>query len=211
MPSRRVGKLLTVIALTVLSASACTSDPPGPSPLYVDVQQHSAIFCAQEPAGHWDAPIGFTGGAYYNQSAKPLSIEAVSLIDPHGVILRSSLVYEQLHYKYPLPLDMQWSQFVHYSAPAQWAARQAIPGAVLPPGRPFKFSLHLTVYQIAVEIVPTSPRGGWTDGLLVKYKTNGTSYTARSYTGWAIAPKAATKDGPFCTWQENGIHAAWGR
>ncbi|HMH94251.1 MAG TPA: hypothetical protein VK586_24610 [Streptosporangiaceae bacterium] len=39
----------------------------------------------------WDAPIGYAEDIYWNNSSASLTIEPVSLIDPHNLVLHGSV------------------------------------------------------------------------------------------------------------------------
>jgi hypothetical protein len=205
---------LGMAAVTAVLSAGCSGSAA--APLFVDVQQRGYTGCVPAPGGkggapRWDTPFGFATGAYYNQARTPVTIESVSLIDPHNVTLRSVVVYDTDRNQSSLPLNFPWSQFSQNLPKALWAARQHVPGAVLPPGHPlgssFKFN-DLNEYQIGVEIAARSPRGGWTDGIMVRYQNQGRTYTARAYAGWAIAPPPVASLS-FCRKQMQAIDKAW--
>jgi hypothetical protein len=205
---------LGMAAIIVELAGGCAVGAD--APLFVDIQQHGLKSCVPAPdpkngAPRYDSPFGFATGAYYNQAGSPVTIESVTLIDPHNVTLLSALVYRTNRNKSQLPLDGPWSQVSQGLPKALWAARQPVPGAVLPPGHPVTAStdtLNLNEYEIGVEISARSPRGGWTAGIMVRYRNRGRTYTARAYAGYAIAPPPAA--GPsFCTRQMKAIDTAW--
>jgi hypothetical protein len=201
---------LGMAAVAAVLAAGCSHSAA--APLFVDVQQRGLNSCVPAPdakAGipRWDSPFGFAVGGYYNQASTPVTVESVSLIDPHNVRLRSVVVYDTNRNRSQLPLNLVWSQFSRNLPSALWAARQHVPGAVLPPGHPFTSTLHLNEYQIAVEMSAASPRGGWAAGIIVRYQNEGRTYTVRAYAGYAIAPLSPS----FCQRQQQAIDTAWGQ
>jgi hypothetical protein len=105
---------LGMAAAAAVLAAGCSHSAA--APLFVDVQQRGLNSCVPAPdakAGipRWDSPFGFAVGGYYNQASTPVTVESVSLIDPHNVRLRSVVVYDTNRNRSQLPLNLVWSQF----------------------------------------------------------------------------------------------------
>jgi hypothetical protein len=196
--TRLVGRLL-LAALTAMLAAACGSSTPPPMMLYSEQEAFIGCIPAPDPGtgiNRWDSPIGYYGGIYYNQSSGPVTMESVSLLHPHNLILHEAAVYKVAHFKISLPYE--WAcghEGTAYSA-TQWAAiRQRIPGATIPPGNgpiaPADFMrLRPDVYEIAVDMSAASPAGGWTSGVVVTYRAGGTTYTSTLMVGLAVGSAA---------------------
>jgi hypothetical protein len=121
-------------------------------------------------------------------------VESVSLLSQHNLILHRTAVYKVAHFKIALAYQWAWGQEGSTYSAAQWAAiRQRVPGAVIPPGNgpiaPDDFmKLNPDVYEVGVDLSAASPAGGWTSGVVMKYRAGGTDYTATFMVGLAIAP-----------------------
>ena len=88
----------------------------------------------------WDTPIGFAFDIYYNRARRPITIESVSLVDPHNLILHGALLYEMGHPRQPIIQEIAWAKLAQAVRTNAWADRQGIPGAAMPgwsfsPGR----------------------------------------------------------------------------
>ncbi len=105
----------------------------------LDSGQEALIACIPAPdpgtgINRWDSQIGYYGGIYYNQSSGPVTMESVSLLHPHNLILHGADVYKMAHYKISLPFEWAWGHEGTARSATQWAAiRQRIPGATIPP------------------------------------------------------------------------------
>jgi hypothetical protein len=159
--------------------------------------QEAFIGCIPAPdpgtgINRWDSQIGYYGGIYYNQSSGPVTIESVSLLHPHNLILHGAAVYKVAHFKISLSYEWAWGHEGTALSATQWAAiRQRIPGATIPPGNgpiaPADFmKLRPDVYEIAVDMSAASPAGGWTPGVVVTYRAGGTTYTSTLMVGLAV-------------------------
>jgi hypothetical protein len=80
----------------------------------------------------WHTPIAFALDSYYNRSRHPLTIESVALVDPHNVALHGALLYAIPQSRHPLIMETAWDTLSRYARPGAWAARQSVPGAVIP-------------------------------------------------------------------------------
>jgi hypothetical protein len=211
--------LAAPLAAGLLAAAflaACGGGSAGP--LVANIQQKGAITCAPAPEldagiGHWDTQVGFAQNYFYNQGSDPVTITSVSLIDTHGLILRSSVVYEMVHNMHPLIIAGPWASEARYAHPAEWLRRQSGPGAVIPPenstiGAPGPHARN--EYQIAADISAKTPHGGWTAGLQVTYRAGGQTYTVLAYIGYAIAPPPSSNRS-FCQPYRNSIEKAWSK
>jgi hypothetical protein len=161
----------------------------------------------------WDSQVGSLGGMYYNQSSTPVTVESVSLLLPHNLILHGAIVYEMAHYAHSLPFQSSWDREGSGQPAALWAARQRIPGAVIPPGiGPLALDdfskKNPDVYEIAVDISAASPAGGWTPGVVVKYRARGRAYTATLMIGLAIA-STSTSTSNDCNAETHAIQGSW--
>ena len=92
-------------------------------------------FCAPAPdprtaITHWDSQVGALAGMYYNSSDYPVTLESVSLLSPHNLVLHGAAVYEMVHYRNSLAIVSAWSQEASFGR--VWTPPQAIPGAVIP-------------------------------------------------------------------------------
>lgn len=163
--------------------------------------QYALIACTTAPnqlAGitRWDSQIGYYAGIYYNQSSGPVTMESVSLLHPHNLILHETDVYKVAHFKISLPYEWAWGHEGTARSATQWAAiRQRIPGATIPRGNgpiaPADFmTLRPDVYEIAVDMSAASPAGGWAPGVVVTYRAGGTTYTSTLMVGLTIGSAA---------------------
>jgi hypothetical protein len=169
------------------------------------------------PAGitTWSTPVAFALDNYYNTASSPVTVTSVTLIDAHHLKIRGALVYEMVHSQHPLQQVVAWTGMAGAASKAripaaEWAARQPVPGAVIPverfhQGRPGPQARDL--YEIVADISATSPDGGWATGESVTYTYRGSTYTVQSLTGYAIGDTLA--DPNYCQAQLNAISAAW--
>jgi hypothetical protein len=214
----RLVRLFAALAAAAVAGTACSSGSAGAGPLVTDVQQKGFISCIPAPGypstgvEKWNTPIGFALDMYLNQSNSSLTIESVSLIDPHNLILHRTLVFEMAHARNPLVLQAAWNQLGRDAQPAAWAQRQAVPGAVIPPADPSVApkdrATKGNLYEIVPDISASTPGGGWALGELVRYRAAGRSYTASAYTGYAIGSSVTDKN--YCGPQNKAISAAFG-
>jgi hypothetical protein len=139
----------------------------------------------------WATPVAYAEDMYWNQGSAPLTVESVSLLDPHNLILHGSLVYEMAHARHPLPISWAWADVGSKVPPSEWRARQPIPGAVSPPSAsPVEtngtLSNKVNLYEIVLDISAATPVGGWALGEVVTYKAGGVSYVFTAKTGLGI-------------------------
>jgi hypothetical protein len=138
----------------------------------------------------WHTPVGFTTDWYVNQGRQPVTIQSVALIDPHGLVLHRGLVYEMVQAAHVLYQAIAWADLGRGALPSAWRARQAIPGAVLPPGHAENALTDLSsrdnLYVVAEEVTATSANGGWAAGEKITYISGGSSYSITAFTGIAI-------------------------
>lgn len=198
-----------------MAVCACGSSTPQ---LTLVSAQKALIMCAPAPdpeAGvtRWDSPVGFYGGIYYNQSSVHVTMESVSLLSPHNLILHGAAVYEVAHFDIALPYEWAWGhEGTRYSA-AQWAAiRQPVPGAILPPENdPIAVNdfmkLRPDVYEVAVDMSAASPAGGWAAGVVVKYRAGSTAYTSTLMVGLSVG--SATSLSSECAPARRSIQEIW--
>jgi hypothetical protein len=215
--TRLAGRLL-LAALTAMLAAACGSSAPPPAMTLVSAQE-ALTTCTPAPnpdAGiiRWDSQIGYYGGIYYNQSSGPVTIESVSLLHPHNLIFHGAAVYKVAHFKISLSYEWAWGHEGTAHSATQWAAiRQRIPGATIPPENgpiaPADFMrLNPDVYEIAVDMSAASPAGGWTPGVVVKYRAGGTTYTSTLMVGLAIG-SAAKSLSSACDAATRSVQDSW--
>ena len=181
--------------LLAISALITTGDRAADgSPLGIETAQKGMAFCAPAPdpgttITRWNSQVGALAGMYYNSSAYPVTIESVSLLSPHNLVLHGAAVFEMVHYRNSIALESAWSQ--EASSGRVWTPQQAIPGAVIPaeigPLAPSDFPVKKPdVYEIAVDISDASPAGGWALGVSVDYRYLGNTYKFKLLTGMAI-------------------------
>jgi hypothetical protein len=197
--SRRCGatgllsRICLILGLLVLPA--CDATGPGSAPLYSAEIPGGLSYCQAVPApaaeiDTWHSPVGFALDMYYNQSRLPLTVESVRLLDPHNLVSHGGLVYEMYQDEHPLISAAAWDH-MGQGAPARlWAARQAIPGAVIAPGHGLPPGLlpskRFNMWEVAVDVSAVTPDGGWALGEVVTYRADGTLYTTTAETGIAI-------------------------
>jgi hypothetical protein len=160
----------------------------------------------------WNTPIAFALDSYHNRSRRPLTIESVVLIEPHNVVLHGALLYEMPQSRHPLIMETAWDTLSRYARPRAWAARQAVPGAVIPAPRPAagRGQTARDLYQLVLDISSKTPRGGWAAGEIVTYRTGGQLHAVATYTGYAIAAPPSSAPS-WCDSQGSSIRQAWAR
>jgi hypothetical protein len=214
------GRVAAGIALAAVLIAACSGPGlragTGARALVSGAQPKDLVSCIVAPdvrstgIGEWDTPIGFALDMYYNHAHRPLTIKSVSLIDSHNLVLHGALLYKMPHSQRPLIQETAWDRLSQSAQPNSWAARQAIPGAVMLPERP----VHATgtvardIYQLVLDISSRTPQGGWAAGEIVRYSSGGQRYTVTTYTGYAIAPPPYSAP-KWCGPQSNAIRHAW--
>jgi hypothetical protein len=187
-------KSLAFLAVLLFPAVTACASSGSPGPLVVGIQQEGEISCApsySDGPNAWDAPIGYAEDTYWNNSAAPLTIESVSLIDPHNLALHGSVLYRMPHDLHHLSSPVSWAQEGQAVPPADWRARQRVPGAVMPPiGGPVEVNGQVNGkvdrWEIVVDVSAATPGGGWALGEIVRYRAGGQSYTAEARTGMGI-------------------------
>jgi hypothetical protein len=202
---------LAILAVLVTTVTACSS---GGGPLVVGIQQDGSSSCTLSTGPQaWAAPVGFGTFMYWNQTSAPLTIDSVTLLDPHHLVLHRSVLYRMVHDAHSLANSAPWAQEGRYVPLADWRARQRIPGAVLPPaGGPVELNGQVNSkvdrWEIAVEVSAASPAGGWALGEAVHYEEAGQTYTVQARSGLAIG----TSRGPAqhsCDAPMSAIQAAF--
>jgi hypothetical protein len=205
------------MALLAVGATACSSG--GPGPLVLNQQQEGISSCMPDsPADGlltWATPVGYAEDMYWNRSSQALTVQSVSLLDPHNLVLHGGVLYEMVHDFHALPLSWAWAQEDREVPAAEWRARQRIPGAVMPPiGGPLQhngnISHKVNLYEIVVDISAATPAGGWALGEVVKYRAGGRSYTFDARTGLGIG-RARPPASHSCDAQIKAIEAAFGQ
>jgi hypothetical protein len=199
--------LLAVCALITTGDRAASA-----SPVTINTAQKGELFCALAPdpgtaITRWNSPVGALAGMYYNSSAYPVTIESVSLISPHNLVLNGAAVFEMAHYRNSIAFVGPWSQEASFGR--VWTPPQAIPGAVIPAeiGPVADFSAtRPDVYEIGVGISDASPAGGWASGISVDYRYLGNTYNFKLLIGMAIRSRVSSSG---CDASMKAIHAAW--
>ena len=205
-PFRRLAGALTCAA--IISAIGGCGDSP--DPLQADVQQRGSASCtpAPNPPGNisaWNSHIAFALDMFVNVSRSPLTIESVSLIDSHNLVLHGAVVYEMANSQHPMITEQAWAPIGNSGLPK-------VPGAVIPAGFPttsFKPRYSLNTYEIVPDISLAKPGGGWAIGIKVTYKGKGQTYTVKAYTGYAIGGGPYSTSTDYCYAQLNAINAAF--
>lgn len=214
-PRRRMATLPAAWAILLF---ACSSSAHSLSPLISHTAQKEISSCIpapDKPAGidHFDSPIGLTSGLFYNQSAQPITVESVSLLNPHYLVLHGAIVYKMAHYSHPLSPALAWSQESMGVPKSEWNLRQPVPGAIIPPEEGVLASSDFPikrpdVYEIALDVSATSPAGGWAVGEVVKYRAGTNSYSLTLMTGLAIGGALQSTADP-CSAPLKAISAAF--
>ena len=190
---RRAARIAIMAALCA-GATACASGT-GPGPLVLNEGQEGISSCmSNNPASGlltWDTTVGYAEDMYWNKSSQPLTIEFVSLLDPHNLVLHGSVLYKMAHASHALPLSSAWAKEGEEVPLAEWRGRRLIPAAVMPPvGGPVdvngSLSHKIDLYEIVVDISAATPAGGWALGEVVRYQAGGHAYTFEARTGLGI-------------------------
>jgi hypothetical protein len=187
---------LIVVAASVMSVPACGS--ASAPPIALATAQKDAIACILTPdslagASRWNSPVGSALGMYYNQSAAPVTVTSVSLLDPHNLTLHGAVLYEMAHYAHALTPISGWEDEEDGSLASDWARRQPIPGAVIPAeGGPISASQFAAkrpdTYQVAVDVSVATRAPGWALGVVMNYTASGQHYTLTLWAGMGVAP-----------------------
>jgi hypothetical protein len=158
----------------------------------------------------WDSPVGFSLDWYENTSAAPVTIESVSLIDPHNLVLRGAVIYQGTRLKHSVVLSDGWKVMGRYADPNAWAHRQSVPGAVIPAQTSQKGTTATDPpeYDVILDISVETPGGGYASGQQVTYKQGNDQYTIRTYTGYAISPPEPN-GGTRCDAMQKAVENAW--
>jgi hypothetical protein len=217
----RIGFGLAAIVLSVAALPACDSARSDAGPLYsVDIPG-GFIGCQATGAYGiaWNSRIGFALDTYYNQSRLALTVGSVRLLDPHNLVAHGGLVYEMYQDQHPLISATLWDKMGQGAPARQWAARRAIPGAVIAPGHGLPPGLlpsrHFNSWEVAVDVSAVKPGGGWALGEVVTYRAGGRRYTVTAETGIAIgsghAEGGSIPEDGNCAAQDKAIGAAFNR
>src|SRR6266436_3614764 len=102
----RSGRYTMISGLSAILLSACAASAAPPPPLMSHTAQRGISTCIQAPdqssgIDSFDSPIGLSPGLFYNQSGESLTVESVSLLRPHNLVLHAVVVYEMAHYSNP--------------------------------------------------------------------------------------------------------------
>jgi hypothetical protein len=204
--------LACAAVMAIVSACASGTDP---APLAVDAVQRGSASCVPAPnppdITAWNTRIGFALDNFVNVSRERLTVESVSLIDPHNLILHGALVYEEAHSQHAMISETAFSAIGNSVPASARAGIQQVPGAVIAPGFPtqsFAPRYSLNIWEVVPDISLVRPGGGWAIGISVRYRAGGQTYTARAYTGYGIGVAAAVSKN-YCTPQLNAITAAF--
>jgi hypothetical protein len=228
---RRTGRVIggsaaTATLLCALLAACSSSGSARPSvrgaapvPPLALVQIPGDITCLGLPApsvgvADWESPVAFSTDWYVNQGKQPATIKSVVLIDPHGLVLHGSLVYEMVQAEHVLYQAIAWADLDRGALPSAWRARQGIPGAVIPTGHAKNALTDLSsadnLYVVAENITATSVDGGWAAGEKISYTAGGHSYSITAFTGIAIG-SGRTKIAASCNAQLAAIKSTFSR
>jgi hypothetical protein len=198
--------------------TGCGSSPP--DPLVSASVQAGMITCTPAPnvaAGisRWDTPVAATVGMYYNQSTAPVTVQTVSLVGAHNMVLHGAMVYEMAQYRNPLPNVFLW-EFGSAGLRVNADLVQQVPGAVLGPGiGPVTnfVKQQPNVYEVVVDVTARQPGAAWAAGVNIGYTANGQAYTIRLLIGFAIGassrPGGNNSDDPLCDTATNAIESAF--
>jgi hypothetical protein len=158
----------------------------------------------------WNSPVGFSLDWYENTSSAPVTIESVSLIDPHNLVLRGAVIYQGTSRKHSVDLSDGWKLMGRYADPNAWAHRQGVPGAVIPAQTSQKGTTATDPpeYDVILDISAKTPAGGYASGQQVTYKQGNNQYTIRTYSGYAISPPEPNGD-TRCHAMLNAVETAW--
>jgi hypothetical protein len=206
--------IAAVAAASALLTAACSAGG-GAGPLVTGSNKASKA-CTPAPnksaadaIPSWNSPVGFTDALYYNSSASPVTVESVSLIGAHNLILHKAIVYQTRRGQDQLTPVNGWPAISLGSDRVSWARRQPVPGAVIDPDPPNAGDASHNDYQIAVEVTAKTPAGGYAIGQEVTYRQGNAEYTIRNYSGYAISPPGGPMAGTRCQAYWNAISTAW--
>jgi hypothetical protein len=151
---------------------------------------------------------------YYNQSSAPVTVQAVSLVVAHNMVLHGAMVYEMVQYRNPLPSMFQW-EYGSSGLRVNAKLGQPVPGAVLAAGSGPVTNFpkqHPNVYIVAVDVTARQPGAAWATGVNVGYTANGQAHVIRLLIGFAIGADLHP-DGPgddlLCETATHAIQSAW--
>jgi hypothetical protein len=209
--ARRLVACALICAAALITLAAC-GDSPGAGPLAAAVDQKGMVNCSPAPnpgsaITTWHTPVWFALDMFVNTSRSPLTVESVSLIDPHNLTLRGALVYQMTHSQHPLIQAGALADLANSVPAAYWARRQFVPGAVIAAGHPvrsFAASPSLNIYEIVPAVAQKTPHGGWALGEIVTYRAGGQTYTVTAYTGYVVS-----RGGNACNPFDNAVFAAF--
>jgi hypothetical protein len=191
-----------------------------PDPLMTLSVQAGMITCTPAPnAGvgisSWHTPVAATVGMYYNQSRAPVTVQAVSLVGAHNMVLHGAMVYKMVRYRNPLPNVFLWE----YGSPGLRVNAklvQQVPGAVLGTGiGPVAnfVKQQPDVYEVVVDVTARQPGAAWAAGANVSYTANGQGHMIRLLIGFAIgassSPVANDGDDPLCDTARAAVESAF--
>ncbi len=168
--------LLGALAATAALLAACTT---GPGPLAAGGDWGSE--CVPGALGH---PVTDGMSLLDNTGTSPVTVTSVKLASPHG--LKMTKAWLMPLYKSPRGgLDYAGVQSYPPTSWPEWPNRQPIPGAVIKPGQDLNFIFGL---------MRTAAGPGRTDGAVITYRANRTSYTQQVLfgfliTGWPSCPR----------------------
>jgi len=210
----RAAAALAAAGLAATAVSGCAASASGP--LVTDLIQRGMSTCLPipDPGAHvygWATPIAFTTQMFVNEAPVRVTVQSVSLIDPHNMVLRGAIVYEMPHSQHPLIMNGTVANLAASVPAALWARHQSVPGAVIAPGhrvRSFRPSYSMSIWEIAPVVAKRNPGGAWALGEIVTYEARGHAYTVEAQIGWAIG----SSRGPLsqsCKAPMNAITAAW--
>lgn len=208
-------RYLAAAALATLALLPLAGCSAGAQPL-VSLGSKAVQVCAPAPGtpvtgiSAWNSPIGFVASSFYNASAAPLEIEAVSLLDPHNVILHRVVVYEAKRELNQMVGASAWRLAGVGADRADWARRQPVPGAVISPDPPGAGPTTHDAYQLVLDISAKTPAGGYAIGEQVTYRQGNARYAIRAYAGYVISPPTQRRDGGTrCAAYQAAVDAAW--
>ncbi|HEY2506907.1 MAG TPA: hypothetical protein VGI58_10355 [Streptosporangiaceae bacterium] len=214
-PVRIVAATALAVVIAVGAIAVVRVVVPRPAPLVDDTAQGGGEVCVPTPDKSadtlsWNTPVGFAQNYFHNRSGDPLTVESVSLIDPHNLILHGAVVYEMVHDRNALGNESAWADEPFGIKLGVWRNHhQAVPGAVIEPAgvrQPLP-GRRGNVYQLLVDVSARSPHGAWAAGFRLTYRSRGRTYTVSTYEGYAIT--ANDPAGTTCNGLFQGIQDSW--
>jgi hypothetical protein len=197
------------------------------APLVTESEQAGMSTCTPAPnpiAGigisRWSSPVGVAVGMYYNQSSASVTVQTVSLVAEHNMVLHGAMVYEMARYRNPLPNMFQW-EYGSSGLKVNAKLVQQVPGAVIGAGIGPVTDLpkqQPNVYEVAIDVTARQPGAAWAAGVNVGYTANGQAHEIRLLIGFAIGaysrPGAylhptGPADDPLCETATQAIESAW--